>query len=252
MELELSWTTFLLEIVNFLILVWILKRFLYKPVLNVIDRRRAEIEATLREADSRQAEAGEMKARYEERLDAWEKEKAEAYESLRADLQAEQTRAMTVLQQDLAKAREKEEALSQRRTDELTRKSEAVAIERATRFAARLFSRFAGPELEARLVDLVIEDLGRLSDDRLAALRAAGNGTEEPVAVHSAFPLNSKQQQALHKALSTLPLGTDRQMEFAQDPDLVAGLSISVGPWVLRANLRDELRFFAGESNGTV
>jgi len=48
--LELSWSTFLLEIINFLVLVWILKHFLYKPVLDVIARRRSGIEKTLADA----------------------------------------------------------------------------------------------------------------------------------------------------------------------------------------------------------
>jgi len=55
--LELNWTTFALEAVNFLVLVWILKRFLYKPVLGVIARRRAAIDRALEEAQTRHAEA---------------------------------------------------------------------------------------------------------------------------------------------------------------------------------------------------
>ena len=39
--MELDWTTFILEIINFLVLVWILHRFLYQPVMNVIAQRRA-------------------------------------------------------------------------------------------------------------------------------------------------------------------------------------------------------------------
>ena len=48
--MELNWSTFILEIINFLVLIWILKRFLYKPVLDVIARRRAGIEKTLSDA----------------------------------------------------------------------------------------------------------------------------------------------------------------------------------------------------------
>ena len=48
--MELDWTTFALEIINFLALIWILKRFLYRPVLATLGQRRAGIEATLNEA----------------------------------------------------------------------------------------------------------------------------------------------------------------------------------------------------------
>jgi len=69
--LELNWSTFALEIFNFLVLVWILKRFLYKPVLNVITRRRETIENQLAEARQLHADADALKERYEHRLSDW-------------------------------------------------------------------------------------------------------------------------------------------------------------------------------------
>ena len=39
--------------------------------------------------------------------------------------------------------------------------------------------------------------------------------------------------------------GKPVECEFEPDPELIAGLRISVGPWVLRCNVRDELNFFA-------
>ena len=48
--MELTWSTFILEIINFLILVWILKRFLYKPVMDAIAKRRASIEQSMQDA----------------------------------------------------------------------------------------------------------------------------------------------------------------------------------------------------------
>ena len=50
--MELDWTTFILELVNFVVLVWILNRFLYRPVMNVIDQRKAAIQRTLAEAET--------------------------------------------------------------------------------------------------------------------------------------------------------------------------------------------------------
>ena len=69
--MEFDWTTFALEIINFLILVWILKRFLYRPVLDVIARRRAGVEKTLADAKRIEAEAGELKQRCECELAQW-------------------------------------------------------------------------------------------------------------------------------------------------------------------------------------
>ena len=53
--MEFDWTTFALEVVNFLVLVWLLKRFLYRPVLACSTRRRAEVERHMAEARDAQA-----------------------------------------------------------------------------------------------------------------------------------------------------------------------------------------------------
>jgi len=73
--MQLDWLTFTLEIVNFLVLVWILQRFLYRPVLETIARRKAEIDKTLADAASRQQDAQALEHRYQDRLVEWEKEK---------------------------------------------------------------------------------------------------------------------------------------------------------------------------------
>ena len=63
--LELNWSTFILEIINFLILIWILKHFFYKPVLNVIARRRAGVAKTMADAESLHNEATMLQKQYE-------------------------------------------------------------------------------------------------------------------------------------------------------------------------------------------
>jgi F-type H+-transporting ATPase subunit b len=61
--------------------------------------------------------------------------------------------------------------------------------------------------------------------------------------VTSAYPLDKAQREVISKACRTLA-GQDVSCEFLEDRDLIAGLRISVGSWVLRANVQDELRFF--------
>ena len=55
--MEINWFTVIAQIVNFLILVWLLKRFLYKPVLKAIDDREQKVAAKLKDAEIKNAEA---------------------------------------------------------------------------------------------------------------------------------------------------------------------------------------------------
>ena len=96
--MELSWSTFVLEIINFLVLVWILKRFLYKPVLEVIARRRAGIEKTRVDAEALQADAEVLQKQYESRLADWNEERQQARDTLAHELEAERARKESEMQ----------------------------------------------------------------------------------------------------------------------------------------------------------
>lgn len=242
--MELNWTTFVLEIINFLILVWILKRFLYKPVLEVIARRRAGIEQTLAEAESLRHEAQAMQTQYKNRLSDWEKEKQAAHDNLRTELNAERSRRMVALEELLGRERQKAHAAEQRRLEELMRSNETAALQQAGQFVSRLFSRLTGPELEARLVELLLDELAGLPAQRQEALRAAAASMKEPITVISAYPLDAAHRQVLEQALGQVLGELPVPWKFNEDPELIAGLRISIGPWVLGANLHDELSYF--------
>jgi F-type H+-transporting ATPase subunit b len=240
---ELNWTTFVLEIINFLVLMWILQRFLYKPVLAVIARRRAGIEQSLDDARQMRAEARELQQKYEGRLSDWEQERQQARAKLQQEIEAERTRLQKELETALSAERKKAEVAEQRRLQDSLRKGEETALQHGAQFATSLLQAAAGPELEARLLELLLSELQQLPQERLATLRA---GWAEPAEIHvsSAFPLNNDQRQRLQQALAeTTQL--DAPLQFAEDAALLAGLRITIGAWVLGVNLRDELKSFA-------
>jgi F-type H+-transporting ATPase subunit b len=242
--LELSWSTFVLEIINFLVLVWILKRFLYKPVLDMIARRRAGIDKTLADAKALQEEAEQLQEQYEGRLASWEKERQKARETLSRELDAERANKLAALHTVLEREREKTRVAEARRQADALARMEETALQQGARFATRLLEETAGPETQARLVEYVLNELTRLPEERLVALRSGfGMGSEE-VIVASAFELPDKQQQRLRKTIASIA-GTDMPIRFEQDSDLLSGVRISIGAWVLGANLRDELDGFA-------
>lgn len=242
--MELNWSTFLLELVNFLVLVWILKRFLYKPVLDIIARRRAGIEATLAEADARQQAAQQLQAQYEGRLDEWEQERRQARDALDAELEQERAQRHTALQAELEQERAKTRITQARQQADTLRQFETAALAQAAGFATRLLEQTAGPELHARLVELVTGELEQLPPARISTLRNRIGAADSAAVVSSALPLTDAQRQGLARALAAVA-GDATAARFEHLPELLAGVRIELGGWVLGANLQDELRAFA-------
>lgn len=243
--------TFVFEVVNFIVLVWLLKRLLYKPVLAMIEVRRRETAETVARAEARQQEAEALRARLDAQLAQWEAERA----NLRAALESEFAAARRTALDDLARTLDEERAraavLDARRREEESRQAAQAALVLAARFLSALLQRLAGPELEARLVDVFLADLDALPTPRREALaRALHDGA--PAQVASAHPLAPPERQAIERALAAAA-GGDVSCAFAEAPALLAGLRVSAGALVLRANLADELGYFTGNpADGSV
>lgn len=249
--MELNATTFLLEIANFLILVWILRRFLYRPIKDVLERRQRRIEETTARAEQVHAEAEAMRAQYETRLGDWEAERQHAREKLQEEFREERARQMASLQTELERERERSRILEERRCEEAARKMEQRAVDLGGRFAGRLLGQAATPELEARLLELLLEQLPAMPDERREQLDAVFAEENVPIQVSSAFPLSAQQRRSLQEVLSTV-VDQPVQCSYAEQPALLAGLRITLGPLVLRANLADELQFFRDAARESV
>jgi len=241
--LELNWSTFLLEIINFLVLVWILKHFLYKPILDVIARRRAGIEDRLAKAQQLHDEANTLKTEYENRLVDWEHERQQARATLAQELNEERVQKIKSLQISLEQEREKSQVAESRLRTKTARATEYNALQQSAQFATRLLTRAAGPELEERLFDLLVDNLSNLSADQVAALNTQWSEKTKTITVASAYPLTDIQQKTLEKALTKMS-GLAVPVLYEQHSDLLAGLNITIGAWILHTNIRDELKGF--------
>ncbi|RME33595.1 MAG: hypothetical protein D6786_07250, partial [Gammaproteobacteria bacterium] len=97
--------------------------------------------------------------------------------------------------------------------------------------------------VQERLVDMALAELEALPSGRLEALRKRLGTAPEAVIIASAFPLPEGQRQRLEQAIARLVPG-ERPLRLEQDPGLLAGVRITIGSWVLDANLRQELNGF--------
>jgi F-type H+-transporting ATPase subunit b len=238
-----DWTTFALETVNFLILVWLLKRFLYRPVLDVIARRQASVAKTLGDAESARAEVRRLQAEYEGRRRDWERERAHLRQELEDELDALRAKRMVVLAQELENERKRNEAARRRDREVERRELETRALQQADAFVARLLERFAGPALDARIVDMLLADLEALPAARRDMLTAALAGAID-VNVCSARSLESSVQQRVESVLAALAGGSVK-IVYTLDPALLAGMRLRAGAWELAADLAGELTAFS-------
>ncbi|MCB1906468.1 MAG: F0F1 ATP synthase subunit delta [Rhodocyclaceae bacterium] len=242
--MELNWTTFVLQVVNFLVLVWLLKRFLYRPVMAVIARRQAAIDQSVADARAAEQRAGELRADYEARLAATDAAHAARLAELAEEIAAERRDRLARLDAEMRAEGAKRAALAAREAAESERRAAAAAHRQAVAFVARLLARLGDAHLDGRLLELLIEDLPALPPQQIDGLRAAAATPAARIAVSSARPLDTPPQRALEGALAKL-LGRALPIDYDTDAALLGGLRVGIGPWLLAASLADELPYFS-------
>ncbi len=246
--MEFNLSTFVLEIINFLILVWILQRLFYKPLLEVIAKRKQSIDQSVAEAKTMQQQAEEQRSLYENRQKLWEQEKQAALATLRQQLEAERRTQLEQLNADLEQERQKAKVTLSRQQQELQQQAEKQALQNGARFAGMILQQSASPELEARLCALLIEHLMTLPEACRLCLQMLDTKKSVPIKITSAYPLPLELRQQLEQKLDSL-ITSHLNFQYQQDAELIAGLRIDIGAWVLNANLQHELIGFTEIAN---
>lgn len=241
--MEFDPITFVLEIVNFLVLVWLLKHFFYQPVLSVIEKRQSSTEQIIDDAKKIQQDAESLKNKYESRLSDFDKEHETAKSKIDEEIAVQRNKRLESLEKEIALERKRRKAIENREQNEVKKVLEQKAISLGARFASHLLERLSGPELNVKLVDMAVMELESLNGDEKEALYSALNGSEVNIEVVSAYPLDKLQRTSVADALNRIA-EYSLVPEFSEDSTLHAGIYIKIGSWVLSANIRDELSFF--------
>ena len=224
----IDWFTVGAQALNFLILVWLLKRFLYKPVLDAIDAREQRVAAELADADAIRATARTERETY--------RQKNEAFDAQRAALLAQASaEARTQREQLLDEARAAARALADARRERL--ESEAKALHQAIgvraqkevfAIARKTLSDLADAGLEERRVAVFIARLQALTAEELTGLASALAASDGAVSVRSAFDLPPAPRAACEQAITGL-LGADVKVGFDTVAELVGGIEMLAG-----------------------
>ncbi len=243
--MEFNVSTFILEIINFLVLLWVLQRLFYKPLLKVIADRKQVIEQALTEAKNQQQQAEEKAALYENRQRQWEQEKQLALQAFQQQMDLERRVQLEKLQRELEQERQKAKVTLSVQQQEFQQRVEKQALENGARFSALLLQQAVGPELELRLFQLLLDKISGVPEVIKQPLMVPDeSNSAPPIKVSSAYPLSPDMRQQVEQKLMTL-INRQVDIQYHQSPELIAGVRLDIGAWVLNANVKHELIGFA-------
>jgi F-type H+-transporting ATPase subunit b len=236
----IDWFTVGAQALNFLILVWLMKRFLYKPILLAIDAREKRIAAELADADAKKAEAQKQRDEFQHKNEEFERQRAALLSKATDEAQAERQRL-------LDEARKAAAALSSKRQETLRNEEHNLhqAISRRTQqevfaIARKALSDLATTSLEERLGEVFTRRLREMDARTKAGLAEALKTASDPALVRSAFDLPAEQRAAIQNALNET-FSAEIHVRFETAPDLIGGIELTTNGQKVAWSIADYL-----------
>ena len=221
-----DWFTIVAQAVNFLILVWLMKRFLYKPILHAIDEREKRIATELTNADAKKAEAQKEQDEFQHKNADFDQQRAALLSKATDEAQAERQRL-------IGEARKAAEALSAKRQETLRNEERNLyqAISRRTQqevfaIARKALTDLATVSLEERLGEVFTRRLREMTGKAKEALGEALKTASDPAVVRSAFDVPAEQRAAIQNALNET-FSAEIRVRFETAPDLISGIELT-------------------------
>jgi F-type H+-transporting ATPase subunit b len=225
--MQIDWITVAAQIVNFLILVWLLQHFLYRPIMDAMARREQRIADRLDDARRRERAAEDEAERHR----AAQRDLDDRREALVAEARDEADDERKRL---VGEARAEADRLARQWRDEVAAERRRflddlrkTAASRLTAIARAALADLADAELEDRVATVFVDRLTGLADDDRRAVAEAAQA-EGRVAVTSAFDLPGPRKTQITKAVHALA-GREVEVAYARSSELTCGVALSAG-----------------------
>jgi F-type H+-transporting ATPase subunit b len=222
----IDWFTVVAQAINFLILVWLLKRFLYKPILDAIDAREQLIAETITEAVETKNAAQTQRDELERKNQQFSHDRDALISQMKQAVNAQRHKLLDEAQQTA-------EAIRAKRLEALQREQKAFADEIARQTQEQIFSisrkvlrQLADASLEEQITTVFTRQLHDMSGQAKQALAEALTKSSEPVRVRSAFELSDELQTTIQDVISET-FAADVLVRFEVEPEGIGGIELT-------------------------
>lgn len=220
--MSIDWITVAAQIANFLVLVWLLKRFLYRPILDGIDAREAEIKDRMQQALDAKSQAAEVEQEYRSKVQALNTEQADMTEQVRKSAEEQRDVLLAETKEKLAREQADWHAQLDDEGRKYTAKMHQAASGALLSLTRKALTDLADETFEDRIARHLIVQINQMAPDLQAAARKA---SEAVFTSHGPLP------PAAQKELTTELHAHFPQIDarFDTDDAQAAGLVLRIG-----------------------
>ena len=236
----IDWFTVGAQIVNFLILVWLLKHFLYKPILNAIDAREKRIAAELADADAKKTEAQKERDDFQNRNKVFDEQRSALLSKAADEAKVERERLLDEARKAAESLRAAQATTLRNDQKRLGSAITNLAKQEVFGIARKTLADLATVSLEERMGEVFTRRLREMDGKSKGLLGAALKSSSEPAVVRSTFDLGAAQRAAVQNALNET-FSAEIRIRFETSPDLISGIELTTNGQKVAWSIADYL-----------
>ena len=222
----IDWFTVIAQLINFLVLVWLLQHFLYHPIINAIDEREKRIAAEIADADEKKSAAMQQRDEYQEKKSQFDQLSKQRRKELAAEVNSERTRLLDLARKETDELRSQLQLALQNEQQSLQDKLRQQAQDEVFAITRKALTDLADRSLETSMTDTFIRHLQALDAAEKANLVAAFNPADDALTVRTAFTLPDEQRSRITDAINDV-INDTVSVRFVIEPALVSGIEIN-------------------------
>ncbi|MBF2016675.1 MAG: F0F1 ATP synthase subunit B [Rivularia sp. T60_A2020_040] len=237
----INWFTVIAQIINFLILVFLLQRFLYKPIMQTIKKRQAMIDKQWQDAEIAQEEAQRQATSYRQQQQELKQQEEAITTQMLEKVEQEHQQLLIKARQEVEEMQVKwREALLQEHSDFIRSLREQIA-KQTNLIARQALQDLADTNLEQQMIFKFCERLQNIDQNQQQTITQSLQYSHQPIIIKSSFEISPENRQKIIKALPIAVL-SNNTLEFQTSPDLICGIQVKLAAYVISWNLDDYLQ----------
>lgn len=239
--MQIDWFTFGAQVVNFLILVALLHRLLYRPIIHAMEEREADIVRRIEAAEERHRAAEKEKDEYRQLKEELASAREHYLSEARADVETWRHEAIEQARRDVEHQRQEWRQALDREQQRLLDGLRERAVRQVQQIARQVLEQLADAGLEQQVVTRFINRLQSLDGERLDPIRTELQGSAGGrLIVRTAFDTDHALQEQLLQALRET-FGDDLDIAFETSAELICGIELVTADHTLAWNVDEYL-----------
>lgn len=222
--MKIDWFTFVAQVINFLVLVYLLKRFLYAPITAAMQAREDHFEERIQDAARSKEDAERRIGEYRQRAEELENARHKMFDAAKQEVEASRQQLLKQARTEVDSRREDWQAALDREQDTLTQMLKKRCGDQVTSATRQAIRHLADADLEEQMLRSFIQELK--AGDAPKGKQDVEGGRPRAIA-YSAFEISTIWRERLKEAVKhSLHIGS---LEFRINTDIVCGLELHVG-----------------------